>query len=223
MFPHHENEIAQSVSANNKKLANVFMHSEHLLVDERKMSKSLNNFYTLEDVIKQGIDPISFRLLVLQSHYRSQLNFTWKSLEASQVFLNRLRAWADLKFQPQLGHREDASRAYSKALDLIKQALNDDLNTGQALAIIADLVSTSEQVGVDTVKIQPVLEQINRLLGIDLAARTDIDKKSKDIIAAREAARDNQEWSKADQLRVNLQEQGIEINDTPHGPVWSRN
>jgi len=222
IFPHHENEIAQNRSASGKGLANIFVHSQHLLVDGKKMSKSLNNFYTLDDIEKKGYDPLAFRLLALQAHYRTQLNFTWQALAAAESFLNNLRAWADLKLQPQLGHKKQAADAYSQALDKIRSDLSGDLNTPQALSELSKLTALAEQQGVEPRKLQLFLEQIDQLLGLELANRQDVDEAVKDLIAQREQARAAQDWPKADQLREQLIHQGVEINDTPHGPIWSR-
>lgn len=222
IFPHHENEIAQSRSANNKPLANYFVHSEHLLVDGHKMSKSLKNFYAIDDILAKGIEPLAFRLLVLQAHYRHQLNFTWEALNGAQSFLNRLQAWADLQFQPNLGHKKDAGALYAKALVDIRKVLNDDLNTGQALAVLSRLTSAAEQAGVDPKKQTPFLKQIDQLLGLGLSGRKDITDEDKSLIIAREEARKRGDWEKADNLRIKLLDQSIEINDTPHGPAWFR-
>ncbi len=222
IFPHHENEIAQSNSASGKPLAKHFLHSEHLLVDGHKMSKSLKNFYTLDDIQSRGFDPLAFRLLVLQAHYRHQLNFTWQALDASQAFLQRLQAWADLKFQPKLGHKKDIGSSYAKTLGAIKETLNDDLNTGQALAILSSLVNRAEQEGVDADKLHLLLEELDSLFGLALARRSDISSAAKELINTREKARENSQWAKADELRMKLSAERIEINDTPHGPVWAR-
>ncbi|KKW06765.1 MAG: Cysteine-tRNA ligase [Parcubacteria group bacterium GW2011_GWA2_49_16] len=222
IFPHHENEIAQSSSAGGQPLAKYFLHGEHLLVDDHKMSKSLKNFYTIDDILSKGFDPLAFRLLVLQVHYRHQLNFTWRSLESAQAFLQRLQTWADLKFQPKLGHKKDVGMNYTKILTSIKQSLSDDLNSGQGLAILSGLVNRAEQEGVDTNKLQLLLEQLDELLGLDLAQRSDISNSVKDLISARETARKKSDWARADELRKKLSTEGIELNDTPHGPVWTR-
>ena len=222
IFPHHENEIAQSRAATSKPLANYFVHSEHLLVDGHKMSKSRANFYTLDDILTKGFDPLAFRALTLQAHYRSQLNFTWESLGAAQAFLQRLRAWADLKHQPDLGHKKDAGRNYDAALAEIRQLLADDLNTSQALAVVSQLAAQAEQEGADPTKLQALLQKLDELFGLDLANREDISESAKEIIKHREQARKNQNWPEADRLRDKLANQGLDINDTPHGPVWSR-
>lgn len=219
---HHTNEMAQTEAAFGHKLANYWIHGEHLLVGGQRMAKSLGNFYTLNDVIKRSYDPLALRLLYLQAHYRSQMNFTWEALDGAQAFLNRLRAWADLKLQPNLGHKKDAGSAYPANLDKIKRVLNDDLNTGQALAVLSGLASAAEQEGVDPEKLSVFLEQVDKLLGLGLAGRQDISDETKSLIGQREEARKISSWIEADERRHELLKQGIEINDTPHGPVWSK-
>lgn len=219
---HHVNEMAQTEAAFGHKLANYWLHSEHLLVNNQRMAKSLGNFYILADVMKKGYDPLAIRLLFLQAHYRHQLNFSWEALEAAQAFLNRLRAWADLQFQPNLGHKKDAGSTYQPSLDKIKQTINDDLNTSQALAVLSSLVKTAELEGVDPEKLTALLEQLDQLLGLRLCSREDINNKAKSLIVAHEEARKSGNWTKADEIRDQLNKQGIEINDTPHGPVWRR-
>lgn len=219
---HHTNEIAQTKAAFGNQLANYWVHNEYLLIENQRMGKSRSNFYNLEDVIKKGYDPLALRLLFLQAHYRSQTNFTWEALQGAQAFLKRLHGWADLTFQPMLGHKKNAADSYSQALNSIKAALSDDLNSGQALAILSALVSTAEHEGVDSEKLTIFLKQVDQLLGLRLSDREDISQETKSLIEQREAARSANNWSEADQLRQKLKKKGIEINDTPHGPVWSR-
>ncbi|MDO8591918.1 MAG: cysteine--tRNA ligase [bacterium] len=219
---HHVNEMAQTEAAYGHKLANYWMHAEHLLVNEQRMGKSLGNFYTLADIKKKGYDPLALRLLYLQAHYRKQMNFSWEALDGAQAFLNRLQAWADLQFQPNLGHRKDAGALYAKATVDIQKALNDDLNTGQALAVLSRLANTAEQEGVEPKRLTTFLEQIDQLLGLGLSGRKDISDEVKSLIAAREEARMRGDWENADELRSKLLAQSIEINDTPHGPAWFR-
>ena len=219
---HHTNEIAQTEAAYGNRLANYWVHGEHLLVDGQRMGKSLGNFYTLKDVVDKGYDPIALRLLYLQAHYRTQLNFTWEALSAAETYLKNLQAWADLKFQPQLGHKEHAGDAYGPTLDKIKAELSNDLNTSGALSELSRLVALAEQEGVDPQKLQPLLVTLDQLLGLRLADRQDIGQDDKDLIAQRQQARQAKDWAKADQLRRQLADKGLEINDTPHGPIWSR-
>ena len=213
MFPHHENEIAQSRAAKGVDLAKVFVHGEHLLVDGKKMSKSLNNFYTLDDIIKKDIDPLAFRLLALQSHYRSQLNFTWESLEAAQANLNSLRAWADQVHQP--AQEQISAEAEAQLQGSVKDAVYDDLNAAKALAALNETIDKAAPT-------QGILEFLDNLLGLGLSGRNDITGEQKELIAQRNKAREDQDWAKADELRNQLAAQDIEIRDTDNGAVWAR-
>lgn len=212
IFPHHENEIAQSQAATGKKLAHHFTHGGHLLVNGHKMSKSLNNFYTLDDIIKKSHNPLALRLLYLQAHYRSQMNFTWQSLKAAQQNLSNLYAFADLVYQtnkrPPITTNE-SEQFKSK----VEKVLSDDLNMPQALSLINGLI---DSVG----PTQELLDYLEKLLGLELTNRPDISGEQKSLINEREKARQNSDWKKADELRAKLIEQDIEIKDTPHGPVW---
>ena len=219
IFPHHENEIAQSTAGeDNPVMAQIFAHNEFILVDGKKMAKSAKNFYTLEDVIKKGFDPLAFRLKILQSHYRSQTNFTWEGLEAAQNLLNNLRAWADLKHQ-KTAHQTEAGEAYKAALQAILNAVEDDLNTPEALSALAGLASAES---VDSEKIQPLLNVIDRLFGLQLANRPDITHEQKSLIAEREHARQTKDWGKADQARSELLAQGIGLRDSGNATLWFR-
>src|SRR3989344_4808541 len=222
-FPHNENEIAQSTALSREDtFAHFFVHNEHILVDGQKMAKSLGNFITLDEIVKRGYDPLALRLLFVQAHYCSQMNFTWNSLSAAQAFLKRLQAWADLKLQPYLGHKDQTGDAYSQALDEIVNDIKNDLDTSQALAELSSLVALSEQEGIDPLKLQTLLEAVDKLFSLKLSERQDIDDSLKSLISDREKARKNKDWEGADKLRQQLADLGIEINDTPHGPVWSR-
>jgi cysteinyl-tRNA synthetase len=228
IFPHHENEIAQSKSATNQELAKVFLHGQHLLVESRKMSKSLNNFITIEDIVKKGYDPIAFRLLVLQAHYRSLMNFTWESLDASQKTLNGLRAFADLRFQT---NSKASSVREMLSRDSIKWTLSvaqEDLQIPTTIAHIhqtkmwPDNSSGGGISGDDKTAFEAYLFFFDELLGLNLLASKDISNHQKSLINDREQARTAKDWAKADQIRKELTSQGIEINDTENGPIWSR-
>jgi cysteinyl-tRNA synthetase len=222
-FPHHENEIAQSTALEDSPvMATIFAHNEHLLVDNKKMSKSLKNFYVLQDVIDKGYDPLAFRLKVLQSHYRSQANFTWESLDAAQNLLQNLRAWADLKHQKAGHHMNPAADSYKQALHDLLAAAENDLDTPTAIRVLAGVAGTDEAAGVDADKIQAFLNITDRLLGLQLANRPDITHDQKDLIADREQARQTKNWAKSDELRARLTEQGLGVRDTANGPIWFR-
>ena len=218
---HHTNEIAQSEAASGKPLANIWLHAEFLKVDGKKMAKSLGNTYLLGDVAAKA-DLMAFRLLVLMSHYRSQQNFTWNALTAAQQFWQRLRAFADLRHQLKPVSK-DIGPALAGAETAMRQALADDLNSPQALAALGDLTDrivvvpeTNRQQFLD------FLEFIEEALGLKLKTNPDLSDMAKSLIIAREAARKEKDFAKADQLRQQLASQSIQIEDTPYGPRWSR-
>lgn len=223
IFPHHENEIAQSTALESDPvMARFFAHNDHILVDGKKMSKSAQNFYTLEDVTAKGYDPLAFRIKILQSHYRNSVNFTWESLDAAQNLLTNLRAWADLKHQPHADQHNQVGETYGPALKKIQTAINDDLNTSVALSEFATLANQAESQGVDREKLQNMLNIADRLFGLQLANRPTINDTQKHLVAERQAARDAKDWAKSDEIRDQLKEQGIVVRDTANGPIWSR-
>lgn len=223
IFPHHENEIAQSTAGKTDPLyARTFVHNEHILVDGKKMSKSLGNFFTLKDIVAKGYDPLAFRLLVLQAHYRSQAHFSFENLEAAQNRLRRWRTVADMRWQVVPTAAVGAAAAESVAR--FQAAMQRDLDTPAALMIVDTMMDTIEREGVtaDTLpSFRALLEQIKQQLGIDLF-RADITPEQKQLIADREQARSAKDWAQSDALRAQLHSQGVNVRDTPAGPIWSR-
>jgi cysteinyl-tRNA synthetase len=221
IFPHHENEIAQSTAGQDDPVyAKWFVHNEHLLVDGRKMSKSLGNFFTLRDVQERGFDPLAFRLLVLQSHYRSQSNFSWDNLEAAQNRLQTLREFADLQFQP-LGSGAWVDKTASSVLN----DLQEHLNTPGALAALsnyADLANEKLISPQDREAFAGFLKVLDEVFGLGLASRSDITDEQKQLIQDRAGAKDTKDWEKADSLRDELKEQRIGLRDTDRGQIWYR-
>lgn len=217
---HHTNEIAQSEVVTGKPFANLWMHSNHITIEGEKISKSLGNGITLEDIEKRGISLEAFRLHVLESHYRSQSKFSWDSLEASQNTLNNFNAWADLKFQnlesPALQDN------YSEALAAFAREMADDLKTPAALAILNGMVNRVDELGADSGAIAEALSIIENYLGLHMTDRVDISAQQKKLIAERERARADKNWTKSDELRDQLKEQGIGLRDTEHGAIWFR-
>lgn len=223
IFPHHENEIAQSTALeSNPSMATFFAHNDHILVDGKKMSKSAKNFYTLEDVLEKGYDPLAFRIKILQSHYRNAVNFTWESLDAAQNLLQSLREWADLKHQKHADLGNNVGNDYSAALKTVMQAMGDDLNTSKALAAFATLANQSETKGINLDKFPHLLSIADQLFGLDLSNRPTINDTQKSLIAERQTARENKDWKKSDELRDKLAKQGIGLRDTSYGPIWFR-
>lgn len=231
-FPHHENEIAQSTAGENTPLyARYFVHNEHILVDGRKMSKSLGNFYTLKDLIEKGVEPLAFRLLVLQSHYRSQTNFSFDNVEAAT---NRLRNWRNIAaLRHQVHDTLQATKSTGEAVysplaasQAIIEALNNDMNTPEALRIIDETFDALPLGAIDTIHRKAfidLLTTIDQTLGVQLLATTpDIADDAKRLILARERARDEKDWARSDELRDTLKETyGIEIKDTTRGSIWA--
>jgi cysteinyl-tRNA synthetase len=205
-FPHHENEIAQVVAATDQDFTELFTHHNHLYVDGRKMSKSLNNFYTIEDIKAKGFHPLAFRLVALQANHTSQLNFTWESIEAAQNRLGNLYAWADLSLQ-------SSAEKLNKIANL-EELLANDLASPLALEAIAEHASVAPAAS--------VLEQIDAVFGLGLANRPNITADQKQLITQRQTAREAKDWAASDKLRDQLAEQGLDIDDTPNGPIWRR-
>jgi cysteinyl-tRNA synthetase len=223
---HHTNEIAQSEAATGKRFANYWLHNNFLLIDGTKISKSLNNGITLDDLKEKGFSPLDFKMFVLQSHYRTESNFTWDNLKAAQHRLQSLRNMAVNKFQINDSDYWSISESdFDEYFSKIITALNNDLNTPKALAELSALESFIAEFGVDkfiSSKFEEFLSKIDALFGLDISKQEDLSSDIKSIIDARENARKNQDWHKADELRTELKKQGVEINDTSHGPVWSR-
>ena len=220
---HHTNEMAQTAGAYGNDLARVWVHNEFILVDGAKMSKSLGNYYTLKDIIDRGFSPLSYRLLVLQAHYRSELNFSWESLTAAERTLVNLYAWADLKHQTGLNEVRLEEGEIEEFLTRVKQALAEDLGTAAALAeIFKFTLRLSPGMTFSVEDFDTILSELDAMLGLQFMGRTDIDKAQYELIAERESARGEKDWSRADTLRKKLQKQHLDVDDTPNGPRWKR-
>lgn len=207
---HHTNEIAQSETVTGKQFSNYWLHANHIKVNGTKISKSLGNGYTLQDVKDKGFDLRAFKLMVLSKHYRTEGNFTWEILEAAQNRLKNWQAVADLRWQ--IAEARVPSNSFLAEIQ-------NDLDTPAALALIDTELARAESS--DYAPVENLLEDIKNLLGIDLF-KPDISDAQKSLIKDREAVRNDKDWAKSDELRNQLKEQGIEVRDTPHGTIWSR-
>lgn len=221
---HHTNEIAQSEAVTGKRFAEVWMHTNHISVDGEKISKSIGNSITLEDIETKGFSLETLRLLVLESHYRTRSKFSLEALEAAQNRLVSYLAMADQKWQPHpTGKVQEDTIAFAQ--EDIKKAMEDDLNSPQALAVLSRLETAIDRGGI-TLECQEIfsklLEFLDDLLGLKFSKRADITPAQKKLITTRQQAREKQDWSAADALRRELQEQGIGVKDTDHGQVWYR-
>ncbi len=219
---HHTNEIAQSEPITGKPFASIWLHSNHVSVNGEKISKSLGNGIRWQQLEEKGYDPLVLRLHILESHYRSQSKFSWESLEAAK---NRLRSYermADLQFQPV---ENDVWFAADQTIHGMLGALQEDLNSPKALALLSTLAGRAEEQLVSTTEVElfrQTLHGVDELFGLTLAARTDITDTQKALIVDRETARKAKDWGASDALRDELLAQNIGLRDTPHGPIWYR-
>ncbi|MDQ2972936.1 MAG: cysteine--tRNA ligase [bacterium] len=209
---HHTNEIAQSEAVTGKNFSNYWLHANHIKVDGTKISKSLGNIYTLQDILDKGFDLRAFKLMVLSKHYRTEGNFSWEILESSQNRLNNWLAVADLVWQ--LPEQDDAMSSQS-----MLQSLQNDLDSPEALSLIDQAFDQALKTNLSPSK--NLLDAVERLLGLKLI-ENDITLDQKDLISKRHTARENQDWTMSDSLRNNLLEQGIEIKDSGSQATWSR-
>jgi len=222
---HHTNEIAQTEAVTGKTFSQMWLHVNHIKSDGKKMSKSLGNIYTLEDIKAKGYDIDAFKVFALQKHYRTEGNFTWENLDAAA---NRLQAWREaaalLLQQPATGGYKLTTESIELAVKEFREKLSDDLNTPVAVSIIDEVLSnfsTALRVnGVDEA-VTRFLQTAQDLLGLKLLTQ-DITDAQKTLIAERNVARSNKDWAKSDEVRDTLKEQGIGLRDTPDGAVWYR-
>lgn len=232
MFPHHENEIAQSTCAHDGPYVNYWMHSGMVMVDKEKMSKSLNNFFTIRDVLAY-YDAETVRYFLLSGHYRSQLNYTEENLKQARTALERLYTslrGTDANAQPTSGEAFEA---------LFIEAMNDDFNTPEAYSVLFDLAREVNRLkSVDMNKangLAAVLRKLAKVLGLleqDPEAFLQSSAKADDagevekieaLIQQRNDARKNKDWAAADVARDALTAMGIVLEDGPQGTTWRRN
>ncbi len=207
IFPHHESEIAQSEAATGQKFVNFWFHTRFLQVEGKKMSKSLKNFYTIQDLEKKGFSALDLRYLFLTAHYRSKLNFTWQSLAAAQVALKNLQQ----KFSELDKPKNNCPQFEEKFL----VAINDDINLPQALAVVWDLLNSNCPSGAK----KKTLLKFDEVLGLGLnkIKQVKIPKEILKLVKERESAREQKDWQKADELRKEIEKLGYAVEDTANG------
>ncbi len=229
VFPHHENEIAQSEGATGRKFVNYFLEGEHLLVDGQKMSKSLRNIYRLSDLEERGIDPLAFRYLALGTHYRAKLNFTWESLEAAVNALHNLRtSLLRMSAEIALGENKKRSSAADKKeagriLKMFKEAIDDDLGTPAALSLAWKTINDT---GLNSKEKIKLITEFDKVLGLGLGETTKkygkMPVKVKQLVMEREKSRVHKQFIQADSLRKKIEQLGYTVEDTGRGPLVVR-
>lgn len=227
---HHTNEIAQSESATGQPFVKYWLHNAHLLSDGTKLSKSLQNSYTLKDIDARGYSPMDLRMFALQSHYRTETNFSWQNLDAAH---NRLMSWrraACLRWQ-----LDDICRSFDEGtgnntiamgIQQANEALQDDLNSPEALVAIEQIfervhTTVSEHKKVDSRQFGDLIDWVDNNLGLHLAAHTpNISAESRTRITERADAKSHGDYERADAIRAQLEQESIYLDDTPYGTVW---
>jgi cysteinyl-tRNA synthetase len=236
IFPHHENEIAQSEGASGKPFVRYWVHGEHLNVDQQKMSKSLGNIYTLAEVEELGYDPVTLRYALLSVPHRTKLNFTTQSLDDAKSALARiesflLRLTDVIKSGPRDAAHADAEgdALIGKFLGEFQEAMDDDLNTAGALGALFTFIRDANT-AIDAGRISPgdangmraALMKIDPVLDIFPSREQSIDAEIEALIDARNAARKSRNFAESDRLRDELVARGILLEDTPGGTRWRR-
>ncbi len=232
IFPHHENEIAQSETCSGKTFAKLWMHSEHLVVDNAKMSKSKGNFYTLRDLLKKGYSGPQVRYLLMSTHYRTKLNFTFQSLEAAKSSLQRLSDFIlRLESVVEGVSTSESDAAVRRAHEAFLHALADDLNISSALAALFDfvrevnaLIDRGALSQADAENALQWLKQINRVLGVltfDLRSQP-APQELVDALEKRTQARKERDWKLADELREFITKAGYTVEDNAEGSTLKK-
>ena len=236
IFPHHENEIAQSECANDKTFANYWMHNGFLNIDNKKMSKSLGNFFTVRDIAEK-YDLQVLRFFMLSAHYRSPLNFSAELMEAAKSGLERIITAADrLKFLMGSAKTEDMAETeaekFAKSAEYVgnfESAMDDDFNTAFAVAAIFDLVKAAntyanEESSADILKfLADTIVTLCGVLGLDVEPKEELlDSDIEKLIEERIAARKNKDFARADEIRDELEAKGIILEDSRDGVHWKR-
>jgi len=231
IFPHHENEIAQSEAYTGKKFVNFWLHNEHLLVEGKKMSKSLGNFYTLRDLLKMGYTWRAIRYFLISSHYRQKTNLTFKALKSAEkaierikIFLEKINRRQKIKTPPQ--NLKLIKNLLSKAQKYFEEALDDNLNAPKALSAIFNLIKEANKIEeVDNKTAKQILNLINKfdsVFGLKLLEikkeGVKIPEKVIKLLKERERYRKNGQWKLADEIREKIKKEGYWVEDTKSGP-----
>ncbi len=232
IFPHHQNEIAQSEAATGQKFVRYWMHCEHLLVDNKKMSKSLGNFITLRDVMNKGYRPEALRYLFVFSHYRSGLNFTWESIGHASNTLDRLNQFVErlAGYNSKSRNNEEITMLTGRTAERFKSEMDNDLNTPGAFAAIFDMVGEvntaieKDELSTENAKsVYELMLKFDAVLSIlTLKEKGKLPGEIEALIVEREKARKRKDFKQADEIRKRLEDMGIVLEDTKEGVRWRR-
>ncbi|MBI2141337.1 cysteine--tRNA ligase [Candidatus Woesearchaeota archaeon] len=232
IFPHHQNEIAQSEGWTGKKFVNYWLHNEWLLVNGQKMSKSLGNFFTLRDVLAKGFPAVAIRYLLLSTHYRQQLNFTFEGIDAAKASVERLN-----ELIRKLGGVKGSSKSsvlikkeISAASTAFEKAMDDDLNISEALAAVFEFVRQMnyhlDNSTIDKISAAAAinfLKKVDSVLGVmSFEAEEKLPKELMRLVEQREKLREEKKFAEADKIRAQLREKGIQLDDTAEGVKWKK-
>ncbi|MBI4146108.1 cysteine--tRNA ligase [Candidatus Woesearchaeota archaeon] len=229
LFPHHQDEVAQTEGCVGKKFAKYWLHAEHLLVDGKKMSKSLGNFYTLRDILAKGYNPLAVRYVLLSSHYRQKMNFTFEALDGAVVVVQRLN---DFVLRLKEAHAElslpKVEKLVAKAKKKFDKSMDDDLEISPALAAVFDLMNSINKLldahklsRDDAQKVLHFMHDVDKVLAV-LQEDAPLSPELERLLAERESARSLKNFARADELRDELRKHGIVVEDTSHGQRWKR-
>lgn len=235
-FPHHENEIAQSESRTGKSFANYWMHSAFINVNNQKMSKSLNNFFTAREVLEK-YEPDVIRLFMLSGHYRTQLNFNVELLDSSKAALERLynaiNNLENLYNEVKAETMTDSEKEYAKVLDEYRnkyiEKMDDDFNTADGISVIFDLIrDVNSNINSESSKelakyALDLIRELGKPLGIlQKSTKGSLEEEIEQLIQQRQQARKDKNWALSDKIRDDLKARGIILEDTPQGVRWKK-
>jgi cysteinyl-tRNA synthetase len=229
MFPHHENEIAQSEGATGKPLARYWLHAAHLIIDGRTMSKSLGNYYTVRDLLAKGYDPVTVRYLLLSTHYRKQVNLTFGALDAAAAAVTRLTDFYRRASEYEGDGDEELADEVGNAAAAFESSLATDLGIAEALAAAFDLVTAANRAmdrgelsAAGRLKLLAALDSFDQVLDVFRPTPFALDEEVEKLIAEREEARRAKDYARADAVREKLSALGVVLEDTREGVRWKR-
>ena len=216
---HHENEIAQCKGATGKIPAHYWMHCEFITIDNGKMSKSLGNTYTLDDLEKRNISPLDYKMFCYSSHYRNKLNFTFENVEGAKIALGRLREG----YQKHLNGTEKANPL--EILDCknkFLEAINDDLNIPMAMGIVWEVIKNTTK----SKEYADLILQFDQVLGLEIdkkEEKVELPNEIIELINLRKEARKNKNWAESDRLRDEINSKGYKVKDTKDDMIVEKN